>query len=161
MIAQSFTGAFTIKNKESGKYVTLPTDNKGKPVASDNVCVKIDRFEWEAEPDGIYGKIKSRFSGEYVTLSNKFWEKKVYMADKVEGESWRLQKWRILDGMLVNDIRTEGKNGLPVVLAYDPAKGKLKFSKIECGNSALKWDLSPVDAVSAGSPIPKGTLTIK
>ena len=125
------------------------------------MCDKIDQFEWEAEPDGIYGKIKSRFSGEYVTLSNKWWQNDVYMSEKVEGDSWRLQKWRILDGMLVNDMRTEGKNGLPVALAYDSAKGKLKFSEIACGNSALKWDLSPVDAVSTGSPIPQGTLTTK
>ena len=125
------------------------------------MCAKIDQFEWEAEPDGIYGKIKSRFSGKFITLSNKPWEKKVYMEDEVEGQSWRLQKWRILDGMLVNDMRTEGKNGLPVALAYDSAKGKLKFSEIGCGNSALKWDLSRVDAVSTGSPIPQGTVTIK
>ena len=116
----------------------------------------MDQFEWEAEADGIYGKIKSRFSGEYITLSNKWWQNDVYMSEKVEGESWRLQKWRMVDGMLVNDMKTVGKSGLPVVLAYDQDTGKLRFNELECGNSELKWDLVAVEDNIAGSPIPEG-----
>ena len=124
------------------------------------MCAKIDQFEWEAEADGIYGKIKSRFSGEYITLGKKWWQKEVYMSKEVEDESLGLQKWRIVDGMLVNDMKTVGKNGLPVVLAHDPATEKLIFTELQCGNSVLKWDLSPVEVNITGSPIPEGKLMI-
>ena len=120
------------------------------------MCVQIDQFEWVEESDGIYGKIMSRFSGEYISLSNKWWQNDVYMADEVEYDSWRLQKWRIVDGMLVNDMKTVGKNNLPVVLSHDPATGKLTLTELGCGNSALKWDLSLVENDLAGQAIPEG-----
>ena len=120
------------------------------------MCVQIDQFEWVEESDGIYGKIMSRFSGKYISLSNKWWQNDIYMADEVEYDSWRLQKWRIVDGMLVKDMKTVGKNNLPVVLSHDPATGKLTLTELGCGNSALKWDLSLVENDLAGQAIPEG-----
>ena len=94
-------------------------------------------------------------------MSNKWWQNDIYMADEVEYDSWRLQKWRIVDGMLVNDMKTVGKNNLPVVLSHDPATGKLTLTELGCGNSALKWDLSPVEDDSIGAQIPEGSYAIQ
>ena len=66
----------------------------------------------------------------------------------------------MVNGMLVNDMKTVGKNGLPVVLSHDSDTGKLGFNEIECKNSALKWDLNPVEDKIAGSPIPEGKFII-
>ena len=127
-------------------------------VVSANPCAQIDQFEWETNADGIYGKIKSKFSGQYLTLSKNWWQEDVFIGDD-DGAGWKLQKWRIADGMLVNDMKTiAGKNQLSAVVSHDPATGKLQLSEISCGILSNQWELSQVQGAATEESIPEGRM---
>ena len=135
-------GIFSIKNKESGKFLRLKKDSL---VSASEFCGITDTFIWEPQADGAFGAIKSVITDKVLAPSPKFWQKSIYLYD--QDSTSELQKWRIYGGMLVT-MKT--LNHEPAVLSHDPAKDELLVEEMICDKEDLHWEFISQEASISG-----------
>ena len=148
------TGSFTIANIGSGRTVSL---KDLEVVASDQPCQMVDQFTWEPDPDGLRGRIRSAFNGQYLSTGKNKWEKGIYLRDGNPEST--AQKWEMADNQLVPMVSKEffdsNEINLPLVLSHH--QSELTLSDMACDNPDLhQWKLETVENSAMEAEIPDG-----
>ena len=145
----TFSGTFTIKNKESGKVLHLTKDSL---VSASEACGVTDTFIWEPKSGG-YGAIKSVISNYVLATSPNWWQKGAYLT--TEDQTSEFQKWRVYKDLLVS-MKTISYE--PAVLSHDPVTNELLVERMICHKEDLHWEFVSQEITSSSGKAPSGDI---